>query len=63
VRLADWLALLVFPGGLLVLTAACLWLFVGLVRQRRNREAAVAFITFVALVSAVVVLSLFLVEL
>ena len=62
-RLGDWLALLLFPGGLLVLTAACLWLFVGLLRQRRNREAAVAFITFVALVSAVVLLAVFFVEL
>jgi hypothetical protein len=51
------------PGGLLVLTAACFWLFVGLLRQRRNREAAVALVTFVALASAVVLLSLFFVEL
>lgn len=62
-RLGDWLALLLLPGGLLVLTAACFWLFVGLLRQRRNREAAVALVTFVALASAVVLLSLFFVEL
>ncbi len=55
-RLADWLPLLVFPGGLVVLTVACLWLSVGLVRQRRRFEAAVALVTFLGLACALWVL-------
>ena len=52
-RIADWLALLVFPGGLVILTLACFWLFVGLVRQGRTLEASVAFLAFLGLGSVV----------
>ena len=48
-RLTDWLSLLVFPGGLVVLSLACLGLFVGLVVQRRNLEAAVALVLWLVL--------------
>lgn len=50
------LPLLVFPGGLVILAAASFCLFVGLVRQGRNLEAAVAFLAFLALVSVLWVL-------
>ena len=48
-RLSDWLSLLVFPGGVVVLSLACLGVFVGLVVQRRNLEAAVSLVAFLVL--------------
>ena len=42
----DWLPLLLFPGSPVILAVVCLVLFVGLVRQGRNLEAAVALAAF-----------------
>lgn len=47
--ITDWLPLVVFPGGLLILTGTCLWLSAALLRQGRSVEAAVVFLAFVVL--------------
>ena len=49
VALTEWLALAVFPGGLVILSVTSFWLSVGLIRQRRNLEATVVFVAFLGL--------------
>ncbi len=46
VRFTDWLPLLLFPGSVVIFAVVCFVLFVGLVRQGRNLEAAVALVAF-----------------